>query len=324
MILDRASTLQSVPTRQPFLTDTEILPDVSPPCEGGYLLCIHPLKINAGLIPLQDAQLIAGREESCQLFLPDSSVSRRHAVIWPVADQVFIKDCSSTNGTSVNEVPVRDRQMRLHAGDRITIGSYVFKYLAPNDIETRYHKAAFAMMTRDTLTGILNQNSFLENIDHEISRSLRRDATLSLVLFDIDNFKSINENYGYEAGDEVLRGVCERLCETTRAEDFVGRYGGEEFGVLLPEEPIHGAITLAERLRSVIADEPFRTSDGHVATSISLGVASLDEVAVANPVRRKPGRQADQRGVLRHRFLQLCEERLSRAKQTGFDHNVSD
>lgn len=128
------------------------------------------------------------------------------------------------------------------------------------------------MATYDMLTGLLNWGAFQRTLDREMERARRYRHPLSLILFDIDFFKRVNDTHGHPVGDEVLREigrVCPRLFRST---DISARYGGEEFVVILPETGEPHAEDLANRLRLAIADTPIATSAGPIAMTVSAGV----------------------------------------------------
>jgi diguanylate cyclase (GGDEF)-like protein len=127
--------------------------------------------------------------------------------------------------------------------------------------------------TIDELTGIWNRRSFFENAGREFQRSQRTLRPLAVLMFDVDHFKSVNDTYGHAAGDQVLRGLAERCRSQLRVIDIIGRYGGEEFAVALPETDIEAAGHIAERLRTAIASIPFTTAHGSISLTISIGVA---------------------------------------------------
>jgi diguanylate cyclase (GGDEF)-like protein len=131
----------------------------------------------------------------------------------------------------------------------------------------------------DDLTGAANRRHFLEWGRREISRAKRYGRPLSLVILDLDHFKSINDSRGHEAGDEVLRRVCRIIMDALRDTDVFGRHGGEEFVVLLPETPPGQAAEAAERLREKIAEIPIRAPEGgDVRITASFGVAGADRI----------------------------------------------
>lgn len=248
---------------------------------AGCLLQIHPLQIDSGLINLSRPVFNIGRDDQCALTLQESSISRQHAVIERAEEGYYIADQGSTNGTWVNEQRV-ERQF-LTPGDRVRLGSVVFKFLSTTHIEAHYHEAVYSMMTRDSLTGVWNKRYFLEVLEREITRNRRHDRPTSLIMLDIDHFKSVNDTYGHLAGDEVLRELGQRLQTILRDDEVLARYGGEEFVILLGEVNADTAADTAERCRASIADAPFPTPAGELNVTISLGVADTLELTSDTP-----------------------------------------
>ncbi len=126
----------------------------------------------------------------------------------------------------------------------------------------------------DELTGLLNRRGMAERIDAELARSVRDNQEMSVVICDVDFFKKINDRYGHDVGDEVLVRLADRLKETVRGSDSVGRWGGEEFIVLLPNTCIEQAFVLIDRIRQLIAEEAFQFGQRSLEVSISCGLAS--------------------------------------------------
>lgn len=239
----------------------------------GCLLQIHPLVVSENLTDLSAEQTTVGREPNCGLSLPDSSVSRQHALIERIGDSYNVTDLGSTNGTSVNEQKIQSAE--LTSGDRIQFGSYIFKFLSTNHIEMQYHEAVYSMMTRDALTDTLNKRSFLDIIGREFQRASARNTPLSLILFDIDHFKSVNDTYGHLAGDEVLQEMGRRISLVIAEHDVFARYGGEEFAILMSDVSAAEAEALAEKCRLVVESHPFETCVEPLKITISLGVADM-------------------------------------------------
>ena len=130
-----------------------------------------------------------------------------------------------------------------------------------------------ALSSTDGLTRLPNHSAWLEAVEREFARCRREDGRAAVLMMDLDHFKQINDNHGHGAGDEVLRGVSEVLREVVRAHDIPGRYGGEEFGVLLPGTAVAGAEAIAERIRRKIEWASFA---GEVKVTASIGCAALD------------------------------------------------
>jgi diguanylate cyclase (GGDEF)-like protein len=139
----------------------------------------------------------------------------------------------------------------------------------------RLFEATERMATTDGLTGLLNHRTFQGRLDEQLLAAARYGRTLSLLLCDIDHFKSVNDTYGHPVGDQVLREVARVLAREARNTDVVARYGGEEFAVIMPETDTAGAMVIAERIRERVAQLVTETSQGPLRVTMSLGVASF-------------------------------------------------
>jgi diguanylate cyclase (GGDEF)-like protein len=140
------------------------------------------------------------------------------------------------------------------------------------------------LSSTDALTGIANRLQIEKSLDNELSQTNHNQQLLSILLLDIDHFKNINDTYGHPIGDEVLQGVAQILRDNTRERDIVGRWGGEEFLIILPETDLSLALRLAEKLRATLAAEQFPTIDQVTA---SFGVAeALDDISARHLVQR--------------------------------------
>lgn len=129
----------------------------------------------------------------------------------------------------------------------------------------------------DPLTGIYNRRVFEDSIDTELDRFHRYDQPFSLIFFDIDRFKDINDNYGHEAGDKVLVAIANRIKEMLRKPDIFARYGGEEFVVILPETPLKQGLAVAAKLREEIETAIFEYEGERVLVTISIGITEAKE-----------------------------------------------
>lgn len=127
--------------------------------------------------------------------------------------------------------------------------------------------------THDMLTGLWNRTAILKTLDGELARSVRSSAPLAVVMADLDHFKCINDTHGHAAGDAVLCEAARRMTATTRIYDSVGRYGGEEFLILLPGCNSIQAAKMTERLRLAVAAGPVETPKCEIGVTLSLGVA---------------------------------------------------
>jgi diguanylate cyclase (GGDEF)-like protein len=139
----------------------------------------------------------------------------------------------------------------------------------------RLHAELHELAIRDSLTGIFNRRHFFELSEKAFKHARRYNRPLSALIFDLDHYKDVNDHYGHLIGDQVLHDMAQRCLAVVRQHDIFGRYGGEEFAVLLPETDLQGALALGERLRDVIGSTPFETEDGDVVVTISVGVARM-------------------------------------------------
>ncbi|MGZ9165539.1 MAG: GGDEF domain-containing protein, partial [Anaerolineales bacterium] len=129
----------------------------------------------------------------------------------------------------------------------------------------------------DPLTGLQNRRSLFELGRIEFSRSHRLKRPFCCMMLDLDHFKQINDNYGHPMGDEVLQEFAKRCKNSVREVDMIGRYGGEEFVILLPETDSETAILVAERLRASVEETPMKVSGQEVNVTVSIGVSRKDE-----------------------------------------------
>src|SRR4029078_202515 len=146
-----------------------------------------------------------------------------------------------------NDVPVTKSVLR--DADFVKIGAAIFKFLTGSGVEASYHEEIYKMTIVDALTGAHNKRYFMELLEREIARCARYRRPLSLLMFDIDHFKQINDKHGHLTGDCVLREMSRGLLGRVRREELLARYGGEEFAAVLPETDITGARTFGEQIR---------------------------------------------------------------------------
>src|SRR5262249_34686491 len=156
-----------------------------------------------------------GRGGDCHIHIEDHSVSRKHARIDPTTEGYVAVDLGSTNGTFVNDQPVT-RQV-LRDGDYLRTGNCIYRFLAGGNVEAEYHEEIYRLAIVDGLTDIPNKRFLNEFLVRELSRSSRHNRPLSLILFDIDRFKVINDEWSHLCGDQVLRELASRMKTQIRA-----------------------------------------------------------------------------------------------------------
>jgi len=132
---------------------------------------------------------------------------------------------------------------------------------------------------RDALTGLYNRWYVMEKIDSEMNRALRHGSPMSVLMLDLDHFKRVNDSFGHSVGDEVLKNVGQVLRESCRVYDVPGRYGGEEFCIVLPDTRVGNTKAVAERIRSRLASTELPVGTTSIIVTASIGVAGMDSVA---------------------------------------------
>lgn len=238
---------------------------------NGILIVIygHDLgrRVHVGAEPL-----IIGRSPQCEIQIDQESVSRNHCQVRFDGSGFIVRDLGSTNGTYVNDNLVEE-EGRLRHGDQLKVGRTILKFIVGDDVEADYHEEIYRLMTTDGLTQLHNKRHFDEMLDREVARAKRYKRSFSLLLFDIDHFKNINDRFGHLAGDTMLRQLGAVLLGRLRVNDVVARIGGEEFALITPEVGVEGAKELAGKIKRLIADTRFEFEGARVDVTVSVGVA---------------------------------------------------
>jgi diguanylate cyclase (GGDEF)-like protein len=237
----------------------------------GCLVRIHPLQLENKLVRISQPKTRIGRDAASDIFCNDNSISRNHAVVIRTETGFEIEDQQSTNGTFVDGVLTT--RGNLADGCNIQVGNHIFKFLAGESIESQYHETVYSMMTKDGLTGVFNKRYLTDAASHEFDRSSKHNRTYSIVMMDIDFFKKFNDTYGHLAGDEVLQEFARRVQSHCCKDSIFGRFGGEEFAVVLAETDLQTAVDFAEQLREIISSTPFACCVGNLEVTASFGVA---------------------------------------------------
>ena len=254
---------------------------------------------------LERGTIVLGRGDDCDITVLDQSVSRRHARFDLDVDGYVVTDLESTNGTFVNDTPAKNTP--LTDGDYLRVGNCLYRFLAGGNVEAEYHEELYRLAIHDALTGLYNKRYLMDYLQREIDRSARYNRPLSLVLFDIDHFKVINDTMGHLAGDLTLRELADRLRTKVCKDDLLARYGGEEFAAVLTEADRAAAAELAEQLRRTIEERQFNFEGRRYSVTISLGVASIQGDESPYP----------------QELIRRADECLYRAKREGRNRVIS-
>jgi len=264
--------------------------------------------VHAGqVIPLEEGTITIGRHPKNSLVIDDTGVSRDHAELLCTENGIQLLDKGARNGTIVQGQRVEGR-IELCDGDFIQFGPRVgFRFSLTDRKQEKLLQRLYESSNRDALTGAYNRKHFDERILSELAYAARHKTNSSLILFDIDHFKKVNDTWGHAAGDAVLRQVSGITLSRLRTEDLFARIGGEEFAVLLRGVSLEGAARLAERLRTSVSAVPTLFDQNNIPVTISLGCASLKCTE----------------GQLGDGLIRLADERLYEAKNSGRNRVIS-
>jgi len=185
----------------------------------------------------------------------------------PLIFQERIIGLLAIDGTSPNQFTQENITLAVAFADQVSVAL---------ENSRNYEKAQTQAIT-DALTGVYNRRGLFQIGEFEFSHIRRIDHPFSVLMIDVDHFKRVNDTYGHATGDQTLRGLTERSRTLLRAVDMIGRYGGEEFVILLPETSLEAGRLVAERLRQSIKGEPFATDAGPLRITVSIGVAEATD-----------------------------------------------
>ena len=227
----------------------------------------------AGRMVHVGTELTVGRSSQAGLQLHGEGVSRLHARLFRGDLGVFVEDLGSTNGTHVNGEKVVGRR-ELADGDQIQVGvNLLLKFSLQDEAQARFQQELYEAALRDPLTNVFNRRAFVERLEADISHSSRHGMPLTLLMFDLDHFKNVNDTYGHLAGDAVLSEFANLVLELIRREDTFARYGGEEFVMACRSTPTPSAALLGERIRAAVAEHRFVHDGRKIPVTVSIGVA---------------------------------------------------
>lgn len=256
---------------------------------------------------LNGFEVLLGRSADAGIWIGDDGVSRRHARLLLGAQTYAIEDLQSANGTFVQGVRVVGRRS-LNEGDQIQVGpTALFRYTVTDEDQKALLEQLYSTSVTDALTGARNREYLDTLLVSELSFAKRHKLDLCFVIFDLDHFKKVNDTYGHPAGDAVLVAVADAVRGEMRREDQLCRYGGEEFAVVLRDIDKAGAVTMAERIRAMVASLKVEHEGRPIRVTTSLGVASIKELEDATT----------------RALIKLADARLYRAKQSGRNRVVS-
>lgn len=254
--------------------------------EGDWALIRYVGNPLGEMIPLQASGITIGRSSENDVCLQEAEVSRRHAQIalskvGEVGYMVQFTDLGSTNGSFINGRRIETPRIpiALQDGDVIRVGAHAFKLKQLDALERHYHESMMVQTSLDTLTGVNNRSVVLAFLEKHADLARRHRRPLSLILADLDFFKGVNDQFGHATGDLALQTFGALVMNRLRTSDLVGRIGGEEFLIVLPETPGVEAACVAEELRLALAAESLNPAGGGEPFHITccFGVAQFQD-----------------------------------------------
>lgn len=261
---------------------------------------------------IQKHMTTVGRGSTCEWRLSDGASSRHHFrilyenhIVPENMPECWIEDLRSRNGTDLNGTKIKTLTP-LRERDRITLGSSVIGFFIRDDQELRQDNSLYINATQDPLTGLKNRRMLKEYLSYYINQSVKYNKPLSLILFDIDFFKKINDTYGHDVGDQALCHVASIFRKNCRDSDLLARWGGEEFAIAMGNVGAEAAYLKAEQLRKQIEESAVILSgdNSKVQFTISAGGTIFC-----------PGDGYDQ-------LFQRADEALFKAKKLGRNQTV--
>jgi two-component system, cell cycle response regulator len=225
---------------------------------------------------LRRDRTIIGRGQKAHVRMMDDGISREHCEILVDGEKMILRDLGSTNGTFCGGQRVEEHQ--LEDGDKILVGSAtVLKFTYHDSLDETFQRQMYESALRDDLTKAWNKKYFTDRLESEFAHATRMRGPLTLVVFDLDHFKQVNDTYGHPAGDYVLSEMANVVSTLIRMEDVFARIGGEEFAVICRNTELEQGQAVAERIRSTVGSHIFRTEGKTIPVTTSAGVAAVPD-----------------------------------------------
>lgn len=256
---------------------------------------------------IEKETMTLGRAVNSDVMISDASVSRTHARLFWKNGSASIEDAGSANGTHVNDKKI-EGVYTLNDQDMIRIGTVLLKFFSSDNVDGFIHDKIYQLATIDAGTQIYNKQYFKDTLENEFRKTKLASSALSLLVLDLDHFKKVNDTFGHNAGDQVLRDLAKVIKNCIRKGDIFARFGGEEFVIILPNTPPDAALKVAENIRKKCEEykHPINYEDNGVkkfvehTQTISVGVAGFDPVMTSEK-----------------ELLELADQKLYQSKKNG-------
>lgn len=216
--------------------------------------------------------IIGRRADRVQVWIDDASVSREHCRVDFHGTKAAVSDLGSLNHTYINDQVVMQGTDLVH-GDMLRVGNVRLRYFAHGSADQLLFDRIYRMAVQDRMLDIFRKDYLIEKLEEDFRASKIAGTPLALVMFDLDKFKGINDTYGHDAGDFILKEMCNFIKPLVSSNDTFGRYGGEEFCIIMPKLSLSEAGLFAEKLRSLIEKSIFDYEGTVIPVTLSLGVA---------------------------------------------------
>jgi len=268
--LDQITTIEDADSLDTWVKEASNLPP-------SVVLLIGPA-VDVGRQWLITRSMTIGRNRDADICVNDRSVSNRHAELRLKAGEIYVADLNSTNGTRVDDVLVSPNHARnLSDNNQIKAGKIIFKFQAQGNIETSKNQLTYNRAQLDPLTNIYNKGAFLNQGREIFEQARTTDTPLTLIVFDLDDFKLINDAHGHAGGDYVLKEIANIISNRLiRQSDFFARFGGEEFCIIFLDANKDKGVEAAERILTTIAKHNFEYNSFKFNVTLSIGVAELN------------------------------------------------
>ncbi len=242
---------------------------------GGFSEEEDPLD---SLIPIHNPQFEAINRNRQPLFLPNALEYRPFKALGRLnCGKSWLGVPLMGRGQILGYISIYSDTSAIYDGEHARLAE-IFANEASIAIENaRLFEQVQLLAVTDELTGFFNRRYFYELVEMELARARRYHHAVSLIMIDIDHFKKVNDDYGHTAGDLVLKEMCAVIRNAVRESDILGRHGGEEFVLLLPETPLDNAVEAADRLRRLVADHHITVGSLDITISVSGGVATFGD-----------------------------------------------
>ena len=226
---------------------------------------------------LTQPEMSVGRDPAADITVADQSISRKHALIKRLGERTQLTDLGSSNGTFVNDKRLNPGDsVYLAKEDMIKLGNSILKYLPAGELEILFYGNLGSAAHTDALTKLYNKGYLNEALEAEFKRAKALHQDFSAIFFDIDHFKKVNDSFGHDAGDYILKELSNLIRGGhVRPKDIFARNGGEEFVILLSNTSAKLAAEMAERIRGAVQAHAFIYEGKRIPITISLGVAEI-------------------------------------------------